>query len=256
MKNFFKNHPIVFAIFILIVSRIIGLGVVNIIKLFLPSIDIIKDLGWLIQMFFASTSVALVFWSGDAKGNGLTKPVSKKEWLLWIPSLILPVYIVIILGFNLHGISSIIILIISALCVAVNEEVIFRGVLVKGFLRFGTLVTLFIPSIIFGLIHLGNIFAGGDVKFAIFQALWTTAAGIAYTALVLRNGSILPAIAFHFILDLTEYFTTGENGVHKLGFSTESLSVFLALTILFAIYALFVYFKGRKKNTNVSSLKI
>ncbi|MDM5317248.1 CPBP family intramembrane metalloprotease [Fictibacillus sp. b24] len=247
MKKFFREHPILFAVFILLASRLVGLGVVNIIKIFQPDIDIIKDLGWLIQILFASTSVALVYWSGDVRGNGLAKPVSKKEWLLWIPPLILPIYIFLSLGFHVSDPSKMIILIVSALCVAVNEEVIFRGALVKGFLRFGTMVTLFVPSILFGLIHLGNILVGGDVKFGVFQALWTTAAGIAYTALVLRNGSILPAIGFHFILDLTEYFATGENGVHELGFSTEKLSIFLALTILFAIYALYMYFKNTRR---------
>ncbi|MBB5354800.1 membrane protease YdiL (CAAX protease family) [Anoxybacillus mongoliensis] len=246
MKNFFRNHPILFAIFILIASRIVGLGVVSLIKLFQPNIDIIKELGWLIQMLFATTSVALVYWSGDMKGNGLTKPVSKKEWLLWIPPLVLPIYILIILGFNVSGFSNMFVLMISALCVAINEEIVFRGVLIKGFLRFGTKITLFVPSIIFGLIHLGNILVGGDIKFGIFQALWTAAAGIAYTALVLRNKSILPAIVFHFILDTTEYFATGENGVHELEFSTMTLTIFLFLTILFAIYGLIMYKSKRQ----------
>jgi len=244
LRKFFRNHPIIFALFILIVSRIVGLGAANIIKLFQPDIDIIKDLGWLIQIFFASTSVALVFWSGDRKGNGLTNPDSKKEWLLWVPTLVLPLYILLTLGFHVSEGSKMMILAISALCVAINEEVIFRGALVKGFLRFGILVTLFVPSTVFGLIHLGNIFVGGDVTFSIFQAIWTTAAGIAYTALVLRNGSIYPAILFHFILDVTEYFATGENGVHELGFSTGKLSVFLALTILFALYGLLMFKKA------------
>lgn len=243
MKHFFRNHPILFAIFILIASRFVGLGVVFAIKFFQPDINPIKDLGWLIQILFASTAVLLVFWSGDSKEIGFTKPKSKKEWLLWVPVLIIPIYIFSSLGFNVSNFSTALILIISAICVAINEEVIFRGVIVKGLLRYGVVITLIVPSVVFGLIHLGNVFGGGDVKFAIFQVVWAIAAGIALTALRLRNGSLYPAIIFHFIVDITEYFSTGENGVHHLEFSTFSLSILLILTILFMIYGLFMYKK-------------
>ncbi|QOY35103.1 hypothetical protein AWH56_020740 [Anaerobacillus isosaccharinicus] len=102
MKPFFRNHPILFAIFILFLSRVVGLGVVSLVNLFYPDLDPIKDLGWLIQILFASTALALVFWSGDTKGIGFTKPVSKKEWLLWIPPLIIPIFIFLTFGFNVN----------------------------------------------------------------------------------------------------------------------------------------------------------
>ncbi len=252
MKKFFQNHPFVFAFFILIVSRIIGLGVVAIVNLFYPELNPIKDLGWLIQICFATTAVALVFWSGDAKGIGFTKPVSKKEWLLWVPPLMIPLYIAISFGYNVNEFSTALILLISALCVAVNEEVIFRGAFVKGFLRFGSNVTIFVPAILFGLIHIGNVFGGGDMTFAIFQIMWAIAGGIALTALRLRNGSLYPVITFHFILDTVEYFATGENGVHQEGFATSQLVTFLSLNILFAIYAVFVFKKSGYKTTGTT----
>nr|WP_249306159.1 CPBP family intramembrane glutamic endopeptidase [Lederbergia citrea] len=174
------------------------------------------------------------------------KPVSKKEWLLWIPTLIIPILIVLTLGFNVSEFSKAGVLAITALCVAINEEVIFRGALVKGFLRFGTTVTIFVPAVLFGIIHLGNIFGGADITFSVYQAGWAIAAGIAYTALRLRNQSIYPLIVFHFILDYTEYLSTGENGVHQTGFSTRALVIGLIVSVLFAIYAL-VLFKMSKK---------
>ena len=248
MKIFFRSHSILFAIFILLVSRIVGLGVVFAIQYFNPDINPIKDLGWLIQILFASTAILLVFWSGDSREIGFTKPKSKKEWLLWLPPLVIPFYIIWTLGFNVTDSSTALILTITALCVAVNEEVIFRGVIVKGLLRYGILVTLIVPSLLFGLIHLGNILGGGDMKFAIFQVTWAIAAGIGLTALRIRNGSLYPAIAFHFLIDLFEYFGTGENGIHQDEFSTLDLSVLLSLLILFMIYGLILYQKRPKFN--------
>ncbi len=243
MKEFFRKYSIVFAIFILIVSRIVGLGVVYIIKYFQPDINPIKDLGWLIQILFATTAVLLVFWSGDTKEVGLTKPRSRKEWLLWIPPLIIPIYILVTLGFNVKEFSTGFILILTALCVAINEELIFRGVIIKGLLRYGIVITLIAPSLLFGLIHLGNILGGGDVKFAIFQAVWAIAAGIGLTALRLRNGSLYPAIIFHFLIDSAEYLGTGENGIHDMEFLTVDLSILLGLLLLFMIYGLVMFKK-------------
>ncbi|QOY38705.1 CPBP family intramembrane glutamic endopeptidase [Anaerobacillus isosaccharinicus] len=151
--------------------------------------------------------------------------------------------------------SKAIVLTITALCVAVNEEVIFRGAIVKGLLRFGANVTIFVPAVFFGLIHLGNLLGGGDLVFGIYQTLWAIAGGIALTALRLRNGSIYPAILFHFILDITEYFSTGENGVHQTGFSINSLTIFLILNVLFAIYA-YIAFKKSKYNVINSDVSI
>lgn len=241
MKRFFRKYSIIFAIFILIVSRLIGLGVVYIIKHFQPDINPIKDLGWLIQILFATTTVLLVFWTGDSKEIGFKKANSQKEWLLWIPPLLIPIYIGIILGFNVSEFSTGIILLITALCVAVNEEVIFRGVIVKGLLKYGINITLIAPSLLFGLIHLGNILGGGDVKFTIFQVVWAIAAGIGLTALRLRNGSLYPVIAFHFLIDITEYFGTGENGIHQIEFSSINLSILLCLLVLFMLYGLVMY---------------
>uniref|UniRef100_A0A1S2L0B4 CAAX prenyl protease 2/Lysostaphin resistance protein A-like domain-containing protein n=1 Tax=Anaerobacillus isosaccharinicus TaxID=1532552 RepID=A0A1S2L0B4_9BACI len=91
--------------------------------------------------------------------------------------------------------------------------------------------------------------------FGIYQTLWAIAGGIALTALRLRNGSIYPAILFHFILDITEYFSTGENGVHQTGFSINSLTIFLILNVLFAIYA-YIAFKKSKYNVINSDVSI
>jgi len=251
MRIFFRNHPILFAIFILFASRIVGLGVAYLIQIFFPELNPIKDLGWLIQILFASTALALVYWSGDAKGMGLSKPVSKKEWLLWIPPLIIPILIVLSFGFNVSDFSKAVVLAISALCVAVNEEIIFRGALVKGLLRFGTTVTIIAPAVLFGLIHIGNVFGGADLLFSIYQIVWGIAGGIAFTALRLRNQSIYPAIVFHFIVDYIEYLSTGENGVHQTGFSTTTLVMVLTLSILFAIYALVLFKKNNQKTIHL-----
>jgi len=85
VRRFFRNHPIVFAILILLLSRVVDLGVAYGVQLFFPELNPIKDLGWLIQILFASTAIALVYWSGVTEGMGFRKPVSKKEWLLWVP---------------------------------------------------------------------------------------------------------------------------------------------------------------------------
>lgn len=246
MKNFFRKHPIIFAFFILFCSRIIGLGVTYFIHAIFPEVDPVADLGWLLQLLFASTSIALVYWSGDAKEFGFLKPKTNKEWLLWVPVLIIPIYIFATFGYNVPDFSRFMILAIAALCVAINEETIFRGVIVKGFLRFGIVATLFLPSVLFGLLHVPNFFVGGNATFTIFQVVWTISAGVALTAMRLRNGSIYPVIVFHFLLDITEYSATNEYGVHDIAFSNTILMIFATLNVLFMAYALVLFKQGNK----------
>lgn len=102
----------------------------------------------------------------------------------------------------------------------------------------------------FGLIHIGNVFGGGNTQFSIYQTVWAIAGGIAFTALRLRNQSIYPAIVFHFIVDYTEYLSTGENGVHQTGFSTATLVIGLILCVLFTIYCLVLFKRSNQKTSN------
>jgi uncharacterized protein len=250
MKNFLYRHSLILFLVVMLGRGFIGIFAVKGIQLVDPSLTVQEDLGWLIMLIYATCAFLAVKWVKIDKEIGLTMPASAKEWYVWLPTMIIPLALVYLLGFNSTW-GHVPFLLIAAVGVAVNEEILFRGILLRAILPFGTAVAIIVPSLLFGAAHLGNIFVGGDVTYALFQFGWATFAGMALTAMVLANKSLLPAIVFHFILDAIEYAATGEYGVHTSDYSLKWLSIFLLLNLAFFIYALYLLKKSRTNGQQV-----
>jgi uncharacterized protein len=250
MKNFLYRHGLVLFLVVMIGRGLIGMLAVKGIQSFNPELTVEKDLGWLIMLIYATTVFLAVKWVKIDKEIGLKMPSSLKDWYVWVPALIIPITLAFYLGFH-STLGHIPLLLIAAVGVAVNEEILFRGILLRAILPFGKAVAIIVPSLLFGTAHLGNIFVGGDVTYALFQFGWTTFAGMALTAMVLANKSLLPAILFHFVLDAVEYGATGAYGVHSTEYSLKWLSIFLLLNLAFLLYSLYIL-KKSTKNQKVS----
>lgn len=249
MQAFFQNRPITLGVFALIVSRIAGLGTIALIQLVNPALSIQEEIGWLLMLIYATVIVSLVYWANMADKVGLRKPTSVREWFVMVPLLVLPLLIVLKDGISSWGFTQNIVLLIAAFGVAINEEILFRGLFLRGFMKWGPWVAILVPSILFALIHATNVFAGGNVEFAVYQTIWTCAAGVTLSAMRLRNNSIYPVIVFHIILDLVEYFSTGEYGVHSEAISTLWLQLFAFTNLALAVYALYLFYRKFKQNS-------
>jgi uncharacterized protein len=256
MQTFFRNHPFLFAILALVASRIAGIGTIALVQLLQPDLSIQEELGWLLMTVYASVVVSLVFWTNTADEVGLRKPTSMKEWLFVIPLLTLPLLILIENGVQSWGFAQNVVLVIAAVGVAVNEEVLFRGILLRGFLKWGPWVAIFVPSLLFALAHSTNAFVGGDVFFAVYQTIWTFAAGVTLSAMRLRNNSLYPVIALHIILDGIEYFSTGEYGIHSQAISPMWLQIFAFVNVLLACYSLFLFHRKNRRAALATAVSI
>ncbi|RUL54657.1 CPBP family intramembrane glutamic endopeptidase [Lysinibacillus antri] len=251
MRNFLYQHGLVLFLIVFFGRVVLGMLSVKGIQLINPELSIQEDLGWLVMLIYATCTFLAVKWVKIDKEIGLTKPSSMREYYVWLPTLIIPLTIAYLLGFNSTW-GHVPLLLIAAVGVAINEEILFRGILLRALLPFGTVVAIIVPSFLFGAIHLSNIIVGGDVTFALFQFGWTFFAGMALTAMVLANNSLIPAIVYHFILDAVEYAATGEFGVHSTDYSIKWLIILLLLKVAFFIYSLFLLKKSKKSSQQVS----
>ncbi|HLN65128.1 MAG TPA: CPBP family intramembrane glutamic endopeptidase [Symbiobacteriaceae bacterium] len=95
-------------------------------------------------------------------------------------------------------------LLVDALCVAVWEEVFFRGLFLEQLRSRTPRYAVLIAAVVFGLAHATNVLAGASLWFALAQALWTFLCAFGLTAARLRTGSVWPLIISHFVLDGTE----------------------------------------------------
>jgi len=91
-----------------------------------------------------------------------------------------------------------------------GEEITYRGLGVANYMRTiknskGIYVIFALSSVVFGLVHLGNVFSGAPVGVSIIQALYATGIGMALGAVYLRTGNLLPCIIGHMSLDFMEF---------------------------------------------------
>jgi membrane protease YdiL (CAAX protease family) len=95
---------------------------------------------------------------------------------------------------------------------AIFEEVSWRGVMLVLFLkRYSVKKSIFITALGFGFFHFINLMFGGDPSFVIQQVIFGSALGFFYGYLVLRSDSLIPAMLFHYLVNMfigsfTDYF--------------------------------------------------
>lgn len=92
----------------------------------------------------------------------------------------------------------------------VFEEFLVRGlplgnILWKKDSRNQFLWLAFYTSLIFGLIHIGNLFKGGELISVLIQTCQATCAGLLFAAIYMRTGSIIPTIILHALWDAPSF---------------------------------------------------
>jgi membrane protease YdiL (CAAX protease family) len=83
------------------------------------------------------------------------------------------------------------------------EEVAFRGVILSLFLtRYPKPAAVVIAALSFGVAHLGNLASGRELAWVLGQVVWAAILGLFYGVLVLRSGSLWPAMLVHYLSNL------------------------------------------------------
>ncbi|MCF0114055.1 MAG: CPBP family intramembrane metalloprotease [Erysipelotrichaceae bacterium] len=119
----------------------------------------------------------------------------------------------------------------EALEAGVVEEIVLRGVFTGNMMRVNhskkdMLKNALIPSAVFGIIHLLNITSGAGVISTIGQVMTAFAAGVMYSAVFFRTGTIIPGIIAHTFGDFASMITlTAQQGGENFGLLVDSGSV-------------------------------
>ena len=123
------------------------------------------------------------------------------------------------------------------------EEVFVRGVTIPIGMRYlksrnKILMCTILTSLVFGLIHLGNIYQGASVTMGVIQMIATFGKGLFFAAVFLRTGSILITIIMHGFFDWVCFVTdpTLQNGIMM----NQSVTLGLILVMLIDVAIGFV----------------
>ena len=112
-------------------------------------------------------------------------------------------------------VGEILVFVITMFLIGFNEEMVFRGMLLNLFLdkfgnsKKGILTSVIASGVIFGSVHLTNIFSGVSVGSAIIQAIEAALLGILFAEIYLRSGNIWITVIAHALTDFASMFSSG-----------------------------------------------
>lgn len=166
---------------------------------------------------------------------------SWKDYLFFIP-LILLASTNVWYGVRLNtSILESILYVISMFCVGFLEEIIFRGFLFKAMCKDNVKSAIFISSLTFGLGHIVNLLNGAEVLGTLLQVCHAVAIGFLFTIIFYKGKSLWPCIITHIAINSLSAFgnleaRTTENSIMASAF----------LCVLSLVYGVYILKKSKK----------
>ena len=162
---------------------------------------------------------------------GLVKPNKVKEFLYFIP-LILMIGTSIISGIYINNsINEILFHVLSMLCIGFLEEIIFRGFLFKVMEKDNVKTAIIVTSITFGIGHIINLFNGAALIPTLIQIIYAIAAGFLFVIIFYKGKSLWPCIITHSIINSLSIISV-ENDISLYVIPV----VWLVISIFYSMY--------------------
>jgi len=165
-----------------------------------PLDEMVKNgIGWQ----FVAAIVLLVAFIVARKWNDLAfGPPRSVLRVMWFPVAWLLLIFAMALLSGLPPASMIVMIVFNTLLVGISEETMFRGVLFRALLtQYRVWTAIIVSSLLFGAVHILNVFNTGDLGGALMQSVPAAMTGILFVAIVIRTESIWPAIIYHWLWD-------------------------------------------------------
>lgn len=194
------------------------------------------------QFVFASLFLVAVVVVLRWPGLGLNgpRPASSLR-VLWLPALYIAGFLMLAVSLGLPPPGVMAILLANTLLVGFSEELMFRGILFTGLReRLSIWPAIWLTSILFGAVHMLNVFATGDMTGALIQAVAAGFSGVLFIAIRLRTGSLIVAMAVHAFWDFG-LFLMGMGRSVPSGMRVSDLTLRQRLLPVLLIALLFVY---------------
>lgn len=167
--------------------------------------------------------LAVLYRFGWLRSAGLAAPGGGRIWLV---TLLLLAYTIPASAYALAGSIDLraafpalsIPVILFILVAAFLEEVVFRGLILQGFVRAwgrtgrGLVMSVLAAALFFASIHLVDVLSGRPLPGVLMQSLEAFFLGVFLGVLVLGGGSVYPAFFFHAVLNLAGYLIIGSLG--------------------------------------------
>lgn len=149
-------------------------------------------------------------------------------------------------------ITQIIFFLIFVLLVGLAEEMLFRGVIADSLFRHygkspaGVWFSVILSGILFGFVHIINIFSGQSVEQTVIQMISVSMTGMLFAAIYIRHKNIFAPAILHAVLDFFTMFEKGFFENNTIAFNSTDIDFWVSLRqslmsqSLFLIVAIFI----------------
>lgn len=204
MKWFISRYPFIFGVIVVVLQIASPLtlpmyvAIVRALRIGQNNDYSVITLGILVQILLV---LAIVFWLRWWREIGFT-PVS--EWchhhVFWLPFLL--VFTPLLAGIRGGSSSFVLFSAWQWLLVAIYEETLYRGLLLRALQPWGTVRAVILSSLLFGASHLFHIVLGDQPLFlTIAQVFITTLIGVGWAAVRLTMNTLWPLILIHWVFN-------------------------------------------------------
>jgi membrane protease YdiL (CAAX protease family) len=140
-------------------------------------------------------------------------------------------------GITVSSISNLIYLVLLSLSVGFIEELLFRGIILRAWLKKGVYLAVGVSTALFGVAHLMQLMGGQSAFGTLLQIVFSLVVGLALALVVVRTWSIWGVIIFHALFDFVQLISTSPTA-SVTDSSLDSISMIgtLACTIVLAFY--------------------
>jgi membrane protease YdiL (CAAX protease family) len=177
-------------------------------------------MSWIHEIVGMLYPIGFVFFFGF--GSSLKSKGFFKGILCSLPVVILELFLLAIVAGNTVANEAtiwkpwylVLLGLVSMIGIGIREECVFRATIQNILARKyassvkGVWLTAIVSSLIFGLVHMSNIFIGAEVVPVIVQSIGCVTGGLFFAALYLRCGNIWVPVLIHALLDLAGLFGT------------------------------------------------
>lgn len=162
--------------------------------------------------------------------------------VIWPWLMFLALFAASALNGGLPPVSVTLFILANTALVGWSEEVMFRGVWMRGLHRsFGIWVAIIGSSLIFGAIHVLNVFLTGDLKGAVIQATAAFLSGVFLAAVRLRTGSLWTGIVLHALWDAGTFLVAAGGAAATVAAPTP-MGEFGSVVMSIPLFLLGLYF--------------
>lgn len=204
MKKFFQKHELSISISLIIIYVISNSFCIQTF-----GIADYRHAAW--NFILSLMIIIFILKNGFGEYYGLTKLPKFKEFLYFIPLLVI-ITANLWTGININNsFTEIFFYILSMIGVGFLEEIIFRGFLFKAMEKDNINAAIIVTSITFGIGHIINLFNGADLIPTLIQICCAISLGFLFVTIFQKSKSLWPCIIAHAVANALSIFSIENN---------------------------------------------